>query len=465
MSVVLGNVGNTEVIFVKRGEKGYPYEERVSSVFKAGFLDTFLLPLEKDKKVLLVGLGKENVKEPATSMEISAKACKELKKYEINEYSFNVENLKLNKESFVNFAKGIYLSIKAKRSYKTDVKKEKIKVGIKGTSLDIIPLLKKAEVVSDSIIFARDMVNAPSNYLHPKEFTEEIAQFVKDTAIETEILDEERLKKLKMGGILGVGGSSAFPPYLIVLRYRGNPKSKENTAIVGKGITVDTGGYCLKPSQFMAGIRGDNGGAAAVVGAIAILAKLKAKVNVTAIVPTAENKIAPDSYVDGDVLTSYSGRTIEVCDTDAEGRLILADAVTYAVRNEKATRVLDIATLTGAVVGMYGFTIGGVVTDSDEMWEEFCRASLKTGEKHARIPFGREHEKMLESDIADIKNLGGKFCGTITAGLFIRSFAEKKPWLHVDIAGTAWVDTPDYAYQDKYATGVCVDTIAEWLMG
>lgn len=262
MSVVLGNVGNTEVIFVKSKEKGYPYEERVGTVFKAGFLDTFLLPLENDKKVLLVGLGKENVKEPATSMEISAKACKELKKYEIHEYSFNIENLKLNKDSFVSFAKGIYLSIKAKRSYKTDTKKEKIKVGIKGTSLDIIPLLKKAEVVSDSIIFARDMVNAPSNYLHPKEFTEEIAQFVKDTAIETEILDAESLKKLKMGGILGVGGSSAFPPYLVVLRYRGNPKSKENTAIVGKGITVDTGGYCLKPSQFMAGIRGDNGGAA-----------------------------------------------------------------------------------------------------------------------------------------------------------------------------------------------------------
>ena len=185
---------------------------------------------------------------------------------------------------------------------------------------------------------------------------------------------------------------------------------------------------------------------------------------VTAIVPTVENKIAPDSYVDGDVLTSYSGRTIEVCDTDAEGRLILADAVTYAVRDEKAARVLDIATLTGAVVSMYGFTIGGVVTDSDEMWEKYYKAALKTGEKHARIPFGKEHEKMLESDIADIKNVGGKFCGTITAGLFIRSFAENKPWLHIDIAGTAWVDSPDYAYQDKYATGVCVDTIAEWLM-
>ena len=454
MEIRLGNIGNAEVIYVKNKEKNYPYESRVKDIFKAEYLEILMFPTENGKKVLLVGLGKENVKEPGISMEISAKACKELKKYEIKEYSFNIESLKLNKESFVSFAKGIYLSTKPARIYKSKVKKEDVKIGITGTKLDIEPLLKKAEIISDSIIFARDMVNAPANYLHPKEF-------VKDTDIEVEILPVEKLRKKKMGGILGVGGSSAFPPYLVVLRYKGNSKLKETTAIVGKGVTVDTGGYCLKPSQFMAGIRGDNGGAAAVVGAIAILAKLKAKVNVTAIVPTVENKIAPDSYVDGDVLTSYSGRTIEVCDTDAEGRLILADAVTYAVRDEKAARVLDIATLTGAVVSMYGFTIGGVVTDSDKMWEEYYKASLKTGEKHARIPFGKEHEKMLESDIADV---GGKFCGTITAGLFIRSFAENKPWLHVDIAGTAWVDSPDYAYQDKYATGVCADTIAEWLI-
>ena len=464
MEISVGNVGNTEIRYVKSKEKNYLYESKVKDIFKAEYLETLLFPVENGKKILLVGLGKENVKEPGISMEISAKACKELKKYEIKEYSFNIESLKLNKESFVSFAKGIYLSIKPARTYKSKVKKEDVKIGITGTKLDIEPLLKKAEIISDSIIFARDMVNAPANYLHPKEFSEEIADFVKDTDIEVEILPVEKLRKKKMGGILGVGGSSAFPPYLVVLRYKGNPKRGEITAIVGKGVTVDTGGYCLKPSQFMAGIRGDNGGAAAVVGAITILAKLKAKVNVTAIVPTVENKIAPDSYVDGDVLTSYSGKTIEVCDTDAEGRLILADAVTYAVKDEKAGRVLDIATLTGAVVSMYGFTIGGVVTDSDEMWEEYYKASLKTGEKHARIPFGKEHEKMLESDIADIKNVGGKFCGTITAGLFIRSFAEKKPWLHIDIAGTAWVDTPDYAYQDKYATGVCADTIAEWLM-
>ena len=169
MSIILGNVGNTEVIFVKSGEKGYPYEERVGTVFKADYLDTLLLPLEKDKKVLFVGLGKENVKEPSTSMEISAKACKELKKYEIKEYSFNIESLKLNKESFVSFAKGIYLSTKPARTYKSKAKKEDVKIGITGTKLDIEPLLKKAEIISDSIIFARDMVNAPANYLHPKE--------------------------------------------------------------------------------------------------------------------------------------------------------------------------------------------------------------------------------------------------------------------------------------------------------
>ena len=168
--------------------------------------------------------------------------------------------------------------------------------------------------------------------------------------------------------------------------------------------------------------------------------------------------------VAGDVLTSYSGKTIEVGNTDAEGRLILADAVTYAIRDEKVSRVLDIATLTGAVVDMFGFTIAGVMSDNDAMWTEFSDAGKKTGEKYWRIPFGREHEKALKSAVADFRNVGGQFCGTITAGLFIRSFAENVPWIHVDIVGTAWVDEPIYAYQEKYATGAGVETIYQWLM-
>ncbi len=463
MLVLQGNIGSTEVVYVRAGEKEYPYAELAGEIFGAKYLEKLLLPVSKKNKVLLVGTGEEDEKAPRVAMELSAAAVKELKKYKINEYTLNISGLELDEESFTSFAKGIFLAAKPVKSYKTSRNSEAVRIGITGTGLTAEPLLKKAEIVSDSIIFARDMVNMPANYLHPKEFAEKAKDFVKGLEIETELLDKEALIRKNMGGILAVGGSSTFPPYLMVLRYKGDSSSAENTAIVGKGVTVDTGGYCLKPSDSMAGIRGDNGGAAAVIGAIAVLAKLKAKVNVTAVVPMVENKIAPDSFVTGDVITSYSGKTIEVGNTDAEGRIILADAVTYAVRDEKATRILDIATLTGAVVSLFGFTMSGVITDSEEMWEEFYKASLKTGEKQVRIPFGKEHEKMIESDIADIKNIGGKFCGTITAGLFIRSFAENVPWLHIDIAGTAWVDSPDFAFQDKYATGVCVDTIAEWL--
>ena len=188
-------------------------------------------------------------------------------------------------------------------------------------------------------------------------------------------------------------------------------------------------------------------GAAAVAGAVYALAKRKEKVNVTAVMPLCENRISSGSFLPGDVITSYSGKTIEIGNTDAEGRLILADAVTYAIHHEHATRILDIATLTGAVVNMLGFSIAGVLCDDHGLWQEFEAASEKSGEKYWLLPFGREHEKMIESDVADIKNIGGSVCGTIAAGLFIRAFAEGLPWIHLDIAGTAWTETPLYEFQ------------------
>lgn len=324
---------------------------------------------------------------------------------------------------------------------------------------DATKLLEYSLHISKGVTFARDMVNLPGNKLRPLDFAKAIEDFLADTSIEVERIDYEQLQQYHMNALVEVGSSSAYPPCLLILRYNKNPEDRSVQGLIGKGVTCDTGGYCLKPANSMMGIKGDMAGGAAVVGAMYALAKNEIKTNVVGVIPMCENRISPGSLLPGDVISSYSGKTIEIGNTDAEGRLILADAVSYAIRKEHVSKVLDIATLTGAVTNLFGFTIGGVIADHEELFEEFQRAYQASGERYWRIPFYEEHERMIESNIADIKNVGENCCGTITAGLFIREFAEEKPWIHLDIAGTAWVDTPIFEFQSKGATGAGVTTM------
>lgn len=465
--LIVGETGNCRIRFLKNNDElsrmGYSW---LNGVYQSEYLKTFFVPGEDGKNVLLMGTGKENIYDAGIAKEIGAACCREMKKFNISEFTILLEELYEDipkDEILVAFAEGIYLAGEEGLNYKTEKSSCDLTVGLSGLGEKAWDCMEEGRVLAESVRFARDMTNMPANYLCPEVFAEKISEFVQGTGIEVQILHEQELREKKMGGILGVGQGSEFPPCLVVLRYRGDEEQEKITGLIGKGVTVDTGGYCIKPAASMGGIRGDMAGAAAVTGAVCALARRKVRTNVTAVLPLCENRISGGSFVDGDILTSYSGKTIEVGNTDAEGRLILADAVTYAVRDEKVSRVLDIATLTGAVVSMFGFTIAGVLSDDDCMWEEFEQASRKTGEKYWRIPFGKEHEKMLESHVADIKNIGGSVCGTITAGLFIRSFAENRPWIHLDIAGTAWVDEPIYAYQSRLATGAGVDTIYRWL--
>lgn len=313
--------------------------------------------------------------------------------------------------------------------------------------------------ITQSIFMARELVNCPGNRLRPTEFAAQLDKAFADTKVETETISCGQLKEMGMGGLAGIGESSEFLPCLYIMRYQGNPDTREITGLVGKGVTCDTGGYCLKPSGSMAGIKGDMAGGAAVAGAILALAKNREKVNVTGIIPMCENRISPASILPGDVITAYSGDTIEVLNTDAEGRLILADAVNYGVRREKLTSVLDIATLTGAVVNMLGFSVTGMLSDSKELKKRLLEGAAQAGERCWELPFYEEHERMLKSKVADIKNIGGDCCGTITAGLFIRHFAKGTPWIHLDIAGTAWVGTPVFEFQKEGATGAGVSTL------
>lgn len=333
------------------------------------------------------------------------------------------------------------------------------KIELLGLPIEAETMVRETETVAEGIFWARDMTNRPGNLLRPAAFAKEVQKLFDGVPAEVELVSAEQMKALGLNAILGVGLSSAYEPCLCIIRYKGNPGDSRITGLVGKGVTCDTGGYCLKSSSAMAGIKGDMAGGAAVAGAVYALAKNRIPVNVTGLIPMVENRLSDGSLLPGDVIASYSGKTIEIVDTDAEGRLILADSVAYAVRSEHVTRVLDIATLTGNICASLGFGAAGMLCDNEELARDFERAYQKSGERYLRFPIYPEYERMIESEIAEVKNVGGKFAGSITAGLFVRSFAEQTPWIHLDIAGTAWVDPPVFEYQSKGASGAGLTTM------
>lgn len=339
------------------------------------------------------------------------------------------------------------------------VPRKEWKIELLGLPAEAENIVSETETLAEGVAWTRDMTNRPGNLLRPPAFAEEVQKLLQELPAEVEILDADKMKKLGLNAVLGVGMSSAYKPCLCIIRYKGNPGDDRVTGLVGKGVTCDTGGYCLKSASSMKGIKGDMAGGAAVAGTVYALAKNRIPVNVTGLIPMVENRISDGSLLPGDVITSFSGKTIEVVDTDAEGRLILADAVAYAVQEEHVSRILDIATLTGSICSSLGFGAAGMLCDNEEFCREFERASEKSGERYLRFPIYAEYERLLESDIADIKNFGGRFAGSITAGLFIRAFAGQTPWIHLDIAGSAWVDPPIFEYQSKGASGAGLSTM------
>lgn len=436
------------------------YRMGLEKVFGGKYLESMLVPL-RGQAVLLAGCGKEEELGLVQVKEITAAVSRRCKELHIGEISLDPGFFvkKLGKKAVTAVVLGLGLGGYSYTYRKTE----------KDTASDCNFQLENMDGFADSlqeglellngILFARDMVNTPGNHLRPMDFARKITDYVDGGDLETELLVYGQLRALRLEALYGVGGSSEYPPCLLILRYRGAPGSGDIYGLIGKGITCDTGGYCLKESSSMAGIKGDMAGAAAVAAAVHAAAARKLKVNITACLPLSENRISQSALLPGDVITGYSGRTIEVLNTDAEGRLVLSDAISYGIRREGITKVLDIATLTGAVAQMLGNTIGGTMSDDEAFYHMFERAQTFSAERYLRLPFGKEHEKMIDSDVADVRNIGGGCCGTITAGLFLRRFCEGKPWIHMDIAGTAWCGTPTYAFESKGATGAGVTTL------
>jgi leucyl aminopeptidase len=278
------------------------------------------------------------------------------------------------------------------------------------------------------------------------------------------VLDQDAMAKLGMGSLLGVAQGSSNPPFLIVLKYRpslsGGP---DHLALVGKGVTFDTGGISIKPSDGMEKMKYDMAGAAAVIGAMHALSQLKPAIPVTGYIPTVENMINGNAQRPGDIVTALSGKTIEVLNTDAEGRLILADALTYANRNG-ATHIVDAATLTGAIGVALGHHNIGAFTNNDEFLGRFMSAARAAGEKTWQLPMDEEYKEYLKSSFADLPNIGGRYGGSITAAWFLREFADPTPWVHLDIAATAWLDDGK-AWLSKGPSGVAVRSFIQLALG
>ena len=325
------------------------------------------------------------------------------------------------------------------RTKKRPLKKHSLtalKVSVKGAAAArraFSPLGK----VADGVFFTRDLVSEPPNELYPATFAREVRKLT-SLGVKVEVLGEKQMAKLGMGTLLGVGQGSRRESQLVVMQWNGGPKSRKPVAFVGKGVTFDTGGISLKPPAGMGDMKWDMGGAGTVSGLMKAVAGRKSKANVIGIIGLVENMPDGNAQRPGDVVKSMSGQTVEVLNTDAEGRLVLADALWYCQDRFKPRFMVDLATLTGAIIVGLGHEYAGMFSNDDTLSERLTAAGETTGEKVWRMPLHDAYDKMLNSDIADMKNIGGRDAGSITAAQFLQRFTNKVPWAHLDIAGMAW---------------------------
>jgi leucyl aminopeptidase len=321
---------------------------------------------------------------------------------------------------------------------------------------------KKYEAINSGVVLARDLVSEPANVLNPLSFSE-IARQLAGDGLKVKVIGEKAMAKMGMGALLGVAQGSSFESKMVIMEWSGGAKGEPSVAMVGKGVCFDSGGISMKPPQGMWDMKWDMGGAAVVTGLMQSLKERRAPVNVIGAIGLVENMPDGNAQRPGDVVTAADGQTIEVLNTDAEGRLVLADVLWYVQNNYKTKSIIDLATLTGAVIGTFGNHYAGLFSNSDALSKELLKAGQQVNEKLWRLPMGPEYDRMIDSDIADVKNIGGRFAGAITAAQFLARFVNKGiPWAHLDIAGVTWRES-NQALSQKGATGYGVRLLNKFL--
>ncbi len=368
-------------------------------------------------------------------------------------------------------AEGALLGAYRFRRYKSNSNEDEVKdvetltiVESDKSKLDAIRRgVERGQVLAQAANHTRDMANEPANALPPAAFAERAQSLAADAGLECEVLDEKQMQKLGMGALLGVGAGSTSPPRFIILKYKGQPDSEQTLGLLGKGITFDSGGISIKPAAGMEAMKGDMSGGAAIISTMWALGKLKPAINVTALIPAAENMPSGSATRPGDILRAMNGKTIEVINTDAEGRLVLADGICYA-RKEGLSPIIDVATLTGAMQIALGPGATGFMSTDDSLAEAVTKAGTAAGETMWRFPLIEEYREGLKSNVADIKNTGNRAGGAINAAKFLHFFAEDTPWVHIDMAGTDESDKEKGIFV-KGSTGIPTRTLVNLVLG
>lgn len=432
--------------------------------FKGKEGEALLLYIHKpkfEKRLLLLGIGsKEKVSAEAFRRAYAVAVRIALSK-KCNSLNLVLPDTKFPIDGIIE---GLLLTNYAFDKRKKEPAKLLKRIGLIGADQKNLAHCKKLSMISESVNFARDLVNDNADEVTPLKLAECAQALAKKfPAVKTTIFDRQEIEKRKMGLLFAVGRGSQNGPYFIIMEYRGNPSSKERTAIIGKGITYDTGGLNIKPTGSMETMRCDMSGAATVLGTMQAIASLRLKTNLTGVIATTENTIGPEAYKPGDVYQGYLGKTVEISNTDAEGRLALADAIAYTQEHLKPTRILDFATLTGGVVVALGEEITGFFSNNEKLAKALQEAGEATHERVWRLPLLPEYREHLKSTIADIKNAGGRKASPCTAAIFLNEFVEEKiPWAHLDIAGTAFTDLK-IPYHTTQATGIGIRLMISFL--
>jgi leucyl aminopeptidase len=431
---------------------------RDSGALSGKFKEFYLFPLlDSSMNTILVGAGKREDFNLDRLRSVSAKASRIARRIKSQKLAIPVGNfLSMNaEESSYAVVEGVLLGLYRFDKYKNGKREEKKFP----SSLTLIFSsekeltegevgAKKAYVVAEAVNFTRDLVNEPSNVLTPTMFSHYAQQVAQEGGLEFQVLEKEEIEKLGMGAFLSVTKGSAEPPKLVILKYKGDPSHPFVLGFIGKGVTFDSGGISIKPAENMHTMTSDMAGAAACLGAMKAISKLKLPINVTAVLPLAENLPDGNAYKPGDIVKSFSGKTIEIINTDAEGRLLLCDALAYA-RTLGVSALVDLATLTGAVQVALGSAATGLFSNHEKFAKEVLEASERVYEPCWHMPLFEAYRTQMKGALADLKNSGGRYGGACTAAAFLREFVEDTPWVHLDIAGTALIESDKIPYQER----------------
>ncbi|MBN2794043.1 MAG: leucyl aminopeptidase [Clostridia bacterium] len=404
------------------------------------------IPVLSDKieTYMIIGLGEDEHPQVQDLQKYIAKVVKKAKGNKATSVAILAEEMDAHEILLISEA--LVVTQYDFDAYKSDKKENTIQeVHLMTTHKEA---MKEGAILGEATVLARQLVNEPANVLNPIALAEAAEQAGKSSGFEVKIFDEHDIQKMNMIAYWEVAKSSDNKPRFIVMTYKGNPESEEILGLVGKGLTYDSGGYSIKTKDGMITMKSDMGGSAAVIGAMKAIAEKKLNVNVTAVIAACENMISGGAYRPGDIIGSRGGKTIFIQSTDAEGRLTLIDAVDYIIKDEKVTKVIDIATLTGACLVALGTTTTGIVSNNDEFYQSLDKVSKLTGERVWRMPVFPEYYEILKHKEADLVN-ATRMAGMITAGMFIGEFVGDTPWIHMDIAGTSWVSSAS----DYYSNG------------